>query len=152
MYFHLDLTWISATITQNRKMNPYNTTFYLLSNRPIGTFLYFFRRFTYILKQFILFWKLWRSFLTGEKPYICPVSGCHKAYSNSSDRFKHTRTHSIDRPYTCKVPGCTKRYTDPSSLRKHAKTNSHFFTPHQSFLGKYLYFLKVAESFFMSLI
>lgn len=152
MYFHLDLTWISATITQNRKMNPYNTTFYLLSNRPIGTFLYFFRRFTYILKQFILFWKLWRSFLTGEKPYICPVSGCHKAYSNSSDRFKHTRTHSIDRPYTCKVPGCTKRYTDPSSLRKHAKTNSHFFTPHQSFLGKYLYFLKVSERFFMSLI
>ncbi|NXS23135.1 GLIS2 protein, partial [Mystacornis crossleyi] len=30
---------------------------------------------------------------TGEKPYICPYEGCNKRYSNSSDRFKHTRTH-----------------------------------------------------------
>lgn len=57
---------------------------------------------------------------------MCPVSGCGKAYSNSSDRFKHTRTHSVDKPYTCKVPGCGKRYTDPSSLRKHVKTYRHF--------------------------
>ena len=52
--------------------------------------------------------------------------GCGKAYSNSSDRFKHTRTHSVDKPYVCKVPGCPKRYTDPSSLRKHVKTYRHF--------------------------
>uniref|UniRef100_A0A1B6L2Y5 C2H2-type domain-containing protein n=1 Tax=Graphocephala atropunctata TaxID=36148 RepID=A0A1B6L2Y5_9HEMI len=70
----------------------------------------------------------------GEKPYTCPVPGCYKAYSNSSDRFKHTRTHSIEKPYVCKVAGCNKRYTDPSSLRKHAKTYSHFLTPQQSHL------------------
>uniref|UniRef100_A0A182I670 C2H2-type domain-containing protein n=1 Tax=Anopheles arabiensis TaxID=7173 RepID=A0A182I670_ANOAR len=52
-------------------------------------------------------------------------AGCNKAYSNSSDRFKHTRTHSNDKPYVCKVPGCNKRYTDPSSLRKHVKTFKH---------------------------
>ena len=63
---------------------------------------------------------------SGERPYVCPVPGCGKAYSNSSDRFKHTRTHSVDKPYVCKVPGCPKRYTDPSSLRKHVKTYRHF--------------------------
>ncbi|PSN49592.1 hypothetical protein C0J52_14214 [Blattella germanica] len=64
--------------------------------------------------------------VAGERPYVCPVPGCGKAYSNSSDRFKHTRTHSVDKPYVCKVPGCPKRYTDPSSLRKHVKTYRHF--------------------------
>ncbi|VDP71917.1 unnamed protein product [Echinostoma caproni] len=60
---------------------------------------------------------------TGEKPYQCEIPGCHKAFSNASDRAKHqNRTHSNEKPYTCKVDGCSKRYTDPSSLRKHVKT------------------------------
>lgn len=63
---------------------------------------------------------------TGEKPYICPYEGCNKRYSNSSDRFKHTRTHYVEKPYSCKMPGCHKRYTDPSSLRKHIKAHGHF--------------------------
>lgn len=62
----------------------------------------------------------------GEKPYICPYEGCSKRYSNSSDRFKHTRTHYVDKPYYCKMAGCLKRYTDPSSLRKHIKAHGHF--------------------------
>lgn len=66
---------------------------------------------------------------TGEKPYICPYEGCNKRYSNSSDRFKHTRTHYVEKPYSCKMPGCHKRYTDPSSLRKHIKAHGHFVSP-----------------------
>ncbi|KAK7066325.1 hypothetical protein SK128_015351 [Halocaridina rubra] len=62
----------------------------------------------------------------GEKPYVCTVPGCDKAYSNSSDRFKHTRTHFVDKPYECRHPGCGKRYTDPSSLRKHVKIYGHY--------------------------
>lgn len=62
----------------------------------------------------------------GEKPYICPFVGCNKAYSNSSDRFKHVRTHQEEKPYICKLPGCNKRYTDPSSLRKHVRTHGHY--------------------------
>ena len=64
---------------------------------------------------------------SGEKPYICPFEGCNKAYSNSSDRFKHVRTHQEEKPYICKMPGCNKRYTDPSSLRKHVRTHGHYF-------------------------
>nr|XP_045604904.1 zinc finger protein GLIS2-like [Procambarus clarkii] len=66
---------------------------------------------------------------TGEKPYMCTVPGCGKAYSNSSDRFKHTRTHFVDKPYECRHPGCGKRYTDPSSLRKHVKIYGHYRRP-----------------------
>lgn len=67
----------------------------------------------------------------GEKPYICPYEGCSKRYSNSSDRFKHTRTHYVDKPYYCKMAGCLKRYTDPSSLRKHIKAHGHFVAQDQ---------------------
>ena len=63
----------------------------------------------------------------GERPYVCPFEGCKKAYSNSSDRFKHVRTHQEQKPYSCRMPGCDKRYTDPSSLRKHIKTHGHYY-------------------------
>ncbi len=63
--------------------------------------------------------------MTGEKPYTCPVPGCLKAYANSSDRFKHVRTHEEQKPFLCRMPGCGKRYTDPSSLRKHIKNHGH---------------------------
>ena len=56
---------------------------------------------------------------------MCTFSGCGKAYSNSSDRFKHVRTHQEEKPYKCKLPGCRKQYTDPSSLRKHVRTHRH---------------------------
>lgn len=62
---------------------------------------------------------------------MCPYEGCSKRYSNSSDRFKHTRTHYVDKPYGCKMSGCLKRYTDPSSLRKHIKAHGHFVVPGQ---------------------
>ena len=79
-------------------------------------------------------WSVWFVvFLpAGERPYVCPFEGCNKAYSNSSDRFKHVRTHQVDKPYCCKMPGCNKRYTDPSSLRKHIKTRAHYFRGHSA--------------------
>lgn len=66
-----------------------------------------------------------KNYNAGEKPYVCSVNGCNKAYSNTSDRFKHTRTHFIEKPYACRVANCMKRYTDPSSLRKHTKSHNH---------------------------
>ncbi|GCC28095.1 hypothetical protein chiPu_0006521 [Chiloscyllium punctatum] len=87
------------------------------------------------MEQLACRWHKWLNIpcpsLPGEKPYICPYEGCNKRYSNSSDRFKHTRTHYVDKPYYCKMPGCHKRYTDPSSLRKHIKAHGHFVSPEQ---------------------
>uniref|UniRef100_A0A1I7TNH2 C2H2-type domain-containing protein n=1 Tax=Caenorhabditis tropicalis TaxID=1561998 RepID=A0A1I7TNH2_9PELO len=70
---------------------------------------------------------------TGEKPYKCEKIDCGKAFTNASDRAKHTnRTHSDAKPYRCQVPSCPKAYTDPSSLRKHFKAN------HADLLSEYV--------------
>lgn len=55
---------------------------------------------------------------------MCQTPNCGKAFSNSSDRAKHQRTHIDSKPYACQSPGCGKKYTDPSSLRKHSKHHS----------------------------
>ena len=60
-------------------------------------------------------------YFSGEKPYKCTYEGCGKSFANSSDRFKHKRTHMEKKPYRCSIVGCNKSYTDPSSLRKHKK-------------------------------
>lgn len=70
-------------------------------------------------------------FFSGEKPYVCPYDGCEKVFANSSDRFKHVRTHKEKKPFRCNVIGCDKSYTDPSSLRKHKKRHNAGFTPTQ---------------------
>lgn len=101
--YHIHL-FISLNVFQwNRFFSVSKTKFFIISH----------------LFRFVLFVFLSR------QPYVCQVEGCNKAYSNSSDRFKHTRTHSTEKPYFCKFPSCNKRYTDPSSLRKHVKTFKH---------------------------
>ena len=45
---------------------------------------------------------------TGEKPFNCKylqISGCNKAFSNSSDRAKHEQTHKdpVTRPHNSLV-------------------------------------------------
>ncbi|KAB0403226.1 hypothetical protein E2I00_015696 [Balaenoptera physalus] len=40
-----------------------------------------------------------------EKPYVCPYEGCNKRYSNSSDRFKHTRVNSAASSPEALTPG-----------------------------------------------
>jgi hypothetical protein len=40
---------------------------------------------------------------TGEKPYLCQFPGCTKAFSNSSDRAKHQRTHIDTVSHNCLV-------------------------------------------------
>ncbi|KAI8987655.1 hypothetical protein BDF20DRAFT_813533 [Mycotypha africana] len=59
---------------------------------------------------------------TGEKPFICKVSGCHKNFSRPDSLTLHMRTHSNQRNYLCSAPGCDKAYYHSRSLRKHVKT------------------------------
>jgi hypothetical protein len=60
-----------------------------------------------------------------DRPYICPVHGCGKAYKNPNGLKYHTmHGHDgteiiVDRPYKCPVAGCDKQYKNPNGLKYH---------------------------------
>ncbi|SAM04584.1 hypothetical protein [Absidia glauca] len=58
---------------------------------------------------------------TGERPFVCTVTGCEKRFSRPDSLNTHIRTHSNIRPYLCRVEGCSKAYFHSRSLRKHVK-------------------------------
>ena len=60
-----------------------------------------------------------------DRPYICPVVGCGKAYKNPNGLKYHEKhghdaeAESVERPHKCGVPGCGKRYKNPNGLKYH---------------------------------
>ena len=64
--------------------------------------------------------KIHRRVHTGEKPFKCSSAGCGKTFSNSSDRKKHENVHAKG---VLECPLCPRAYCHPSSLRKHLKTH-----------------------------
>mmetsp|Transcript_40222 Transcript_40222/g.94801 ORF Transcript_40222/g.94801 Transcript_40222/m.94801 type:complete len:421 (-) Transcript_40222:172-1434(-) len=59
----------------------------------------------------------------GCRSFVCPVSGCEKAFSDSGALRKHMHTHG-ERQYVCQVEGCGKRFLDSSKLKRHSLTHT----------------------------
>ncbi|KAI9276115.1 hypothetical protein BY458DRAFT_454192 [Sporodiniella umbellata] len=60
---------------------------------------------------------------TGERPFVCAVTGCNKTFSRPDSLSTHIKTHSENRPYLCNMAGCEKAYYHSRSLRKHIKSS-----------------------------
>lgn len=52
--------------------------------------------------------------------FNCEFVRCSKQFTTRSDLKKHTRKHTGERPYLCKVDGCGKAYSAPHHLRSHS--------------------------------
>ena len=64
---------------------------------------------------------------TGDRPHVCPESGCGKTYVRAAHLKRHTETsHSTQPPVltslSCTRAGCEKIYGSQDSLNKHLKT------------------------------
>ncbi|KAM7451105.1 Transcription factorIIIA [Porites harrisoni] len=57
----------------------------------------------------------------GEKPYVCPVDGCNKAFTAGSSLNVHMCKHTGEKPFKCDINGCAKTYTTAATLRAHQK-------------------------------
>lgn len=49
--------------------------------------------------------------------------GCNKTFSRPDSLSTHIKTHSENRPYLCTMSGCEKAYYHSRSLRKHIKSS-----------------------------
>jgi len=61
---------------------------------------------------------------TGERPFECPATDCHKKFARPDSLATHLKTHATNRPYYCPVSGCGKSFFHPRSLRKHEASHS----------------------------
>lgn len=58
------------------------------------------------------------------KNYVCPVSGCQRAYSSLHHLKVHSRNHTGDRPYKCTFEGCSKAFATDYSRKAHLRTHT----------------------------
>ena len=56
---------------------------------------------------------------TGERPFVCKVETCKKAFYSSGDLKSHEKTHSGLKPFEC--PTCGKALSSRNALKVHTK-------------------------------
>lgn len=56
---------------------------------------------------------------TGPANYLCPLTGCGKAFRMQGDLQTHMRKHTGVEPFKCSFPHCNMRYKWRSSLSHH---------------------------------
>lgn len=79
---------------------------------------------------------------TLERPYICPVPGCGKAYKNPNG-LKYHAAHghdaaqeAVERPYKCPYGDCGNRYKNPNGLKYHVNKHHADMLPKSAVLAK----------------
>lgn len=59
-----------------------------------------------------------------ERPFVCTLRGCEKAYMKAAHLRAHMRTHSGERPFACTHPGCNWRFARSDELSRHARKHT----------------------------
>ncbi|KAL4659286.1 P43 5S RNA-binding protein-like [Arapaima gigas] len=61
---------------------------------------------------------------TGERPLVCPVSGCERRFAKTSRLSRHKLHHTGQKRFRCSVGGCCTSFFTPAELKRHV-TRAH---------------------------
>ncbi|ORY55723.1 hypothetical protein BCR35DRAFT_315980 [Leucosporidium creatinivorum] len=56
-----------------------------------------------------------------KRVYKCDHQGCGKAFARPSALTTHKRSHSKEKPFVCPLPTCRRAFTVFSNLKRHTK-------------------------------
>lgn len=59
-----------------------------------------------------------------ERPFICKVKGCRRAFKRLEHLKRHSRIHTGERPFKCTFPGCHKTFARTDNLSQHLRIHS----------------------------
>ena len=61
---------------------------------------------------------------TKDRPFICKVPGCKRAFKRFEHLKRHNKMHTGEKPFVCKYPGCNKGFSRSDNLNAHYKTHN----------------------------
>lgn len=62
--------------------------------------------------------------LSGERPFLCPYSGCGRSFTTSNIRKVHYRTHTGEKPYKCEIEGCGREFASATNYKNHSRIHT----------------------------
>ena len=61
---------------------------------------------------------------TGERPFVCAVTGCGRAFSQKGSLLEHLRRHAKIKRFHCTFEGCDYKSVTKSHLTRHLRTHT----------------------------
>ena len=59
-----------------------------------------------------------------DRPFVCMLQNCHRAFKRLEHLKRHHRIHTGERPFRCTYPGCYKSFARSDNLSQHLKVHN----------------------------
>lgn len=65
-----------------------------------------------------------RKDVTSERPFVCEVENCSRAFKRMEHLKRHLKMHTGERPFKCYYPGCDRSFSRSDNLHSHYRVHN----------------------------